>query len=483
MQTATPSSSYHVGQDLPRLIARTVLVLVVIGAVIGCDRGPMAPRPDSLEGGDPFVLDVIRRTADAVDRASANPKGWTQLGELYFAHDQFDSALECYGVAIELDPDDSRLRYLRAVCRKRIGDVDGAFEDVEIALSAGSVPAQISWRAALWYLEEGDVDRAERLATDAMKNSRGDRNSRRVLARVAMEAGRPEEALTLLGPIVRKRPDDRETRTSLVTALRMTGDLDAAARQAALAGDARPNYFDPWLDAVVTRRTDLPFWIRRAQRTARKGDPEAARIILETVLERWYPEARELRFTEGVILVEEGRHEEAAALFEELVAGDPSWAQAMMQGASAILATSMEDADRRSVAKSLLERCLVLEPARNPAKVMLSRILEREGDPAAARRLMEQVVASETWIPGHRNDLARLQRATGDPATALGTLDEATGVFGPRLGIELGRATVLIDLGRSAEAAAALARARKISRRPTPEILEIEARLAKESSP
>ena len=353
MQSAPPSSPHRFGQDVTGLIARVFLALAVLVAAAGCDRSPTAPRPDALEAGDPFVLDVIRRTADAVDRASANPKGWTQLGELYYAHDQFDSALECYDVAIELDPDDSRLRYLRAVCRRKIGDVEGAFEDVGVALAAGSVPSHVSWRAALWYLEAGDVDRAERLATDAMKRSRGDRNSRRVLARVAMEAGRPEEALELLRPILQKRPDDRETRASLVTALRMTGDLEAAAKQAILAGDARPTYFDPWLNAVVTRRTDLPFWIRRAQRAAREGDPEAARVILDTVLERWYPDARELRFTEGVILVEEGRHDEAAALYEELVADDPSWAQAMTQGASAILTTSMNEADRRSVARSL----------------------------------------------------------------------------------------------------------------------------------
>ena len=460
-----------------------ILAVLLIGALQGCGDGRTAPRLPSSVGVDPFVYDTITRTADAVEKVPKNPKGWAQLGELYYAHDYLDSARECFDVAVELSPEEPRIRYLRGVTRKQQGDDAGGLEDIEVALRVDKSTPHIRWRAALWYRDAGDIDRAERLATDAVKLSNGDRNSRRTLALVALEAGRPEEAIKLLRPIVKARPDDRETRSTLVRAWRMSGDLEAAEREAVLAGDVRPRYFDPWLDAVITRRTDMPFWIRRAQRIANKGDTESARKIHESVLKKWYPEAREVDFTEGVILIAEGRHAEAAVLFESLIDEHPDWSQAMTRGASAMLAAFRGDPDVDEQARILLERSQEIEPENDANRLMLVEILDRSGEYVAAGTLMEQVVASQPWILERRLKLANLQRLMGDPAAALVILDQAEEIFGPGLAVDLMRASVLLDLGRNDEAAAVISQAKSRSRRPIAEIRQLELRLQEASTP
>ena len=462
-----------------------ILAILLISMTAGCGEGRTAPRLPSEVGVDPFVHDTITRTADAVEKAPRNPRAWAQLGELYYAHDYLESALECFDVAVELGPEDPRIRYLRAVIRKRLGDDTGAFEDIEETIRLDDSTPHVRWRAALWYRDGGNFERAERLATDAMQLSGGDRNSRRTLALIELEAGRARQAIRLLRPIVKARPDDRQTRTTLVRALRLSGDLPAAEREAVLAGDVRPDYFDPWLDAAVTRRTDLPFWIRRAQRIANQGDPETARTIQDSVLRKWYPEAREVDFTEGVILVSEGRHDEAAVHFEALVEEHPDWSQAMNRAAAAMLVDSGTDpdpeVDRR--ARSLLERSTVIEPGNHVARVLLVDILVRSDELDAAQPLMEEIVAAQGWMLEHRLKLARIQFERGDQEESLATLDDAIVIFGPVPPIDLARASILIDLGRLDEAATAIGRARSRPNVPQQQIRRLEDRLREASAP
>ena len=460
-------------------IPAVLLALVVAG----CGDERAVPRLVDGDGIDPLVLDTIARTADAVEKASGNPRGWAQLGELYYAHDYLDSALRCFDAAIELGPEDPKAWYLRGVVRKRQGDDRGAIEDIEAAIRLDTETPHVRWRAAHWYREAGDLERAERLATDAVKLSKGDRNSRRTLALVALEAGRPEQAIKLLQPIVRANPKDRETRSTLVRAWGMSGDQEAAEREAILAGDVKPNYFDPWLDAAITRRTDLPFWIRRAQRISRQGDPVSGRRILESVLKRWYPDAREVGYTEGVILMAEDRHAESAVLFESLVAVHPDWSQAMMMAAAAMIADGGGDPATDQRAAKLLQRSMEIEPNNDATRLMMVGILGRSGDLDRARGLMEALVESQGWVVQHRLELADLQRRSGDPEAALITLDQAQNVFGPSLGINLKRAAALLDLDRLDEAAAEITLARSRADRPLAEIRRLEIRLQKASLP
>lgn len=483
MHSRTSSTRREGATRWARFLIGVVLASTAQTLVVGCEERPTAPRLSADAETDPFLADTVTRTADAVDQASGNPKGWFRLGEIYYAHDFFESALACFDVAVRLAPDDPRMRYVRAVTRDRLGDSAGALEDLDAALQADPSTPHLRWRGAHWYRDAGDLDRAETLAQAAMKLSNGDRNSRRTLALVVMEQGRPEAAVQLLTPILQRNPNDRETRSTLVQALRMTGDLESAEREAVKAGDVRPKYFDDWINEVITRRTDLPIWIRRSQRHAGQRDTVAARRILENVLKRWYPEAREVAFTEGVILGAEGRHAEAAELFETLIAEHPEWSQAMTRGAASILLDGRGSAEADVRARTLLERSLEIEPENVNVKLMLAEILDRSREFEAARALMTEVVAAQGWQVDRRVQLARLQEKAGDPEAALATLDAATAIFGPRPMITVERISALIGLDRLDEAKALIDELRRNGGAAIRRLPELEARLRKAQTP
>lgn len=466
------------------------MLVGTVGLLHACDRGPAAPRPADPENGDPFVMDVMTRTADAVERAPRNPVGWATLGEIHHAHLAYGPALEAYDVSVGLDSSNPRVLYARALCRKELGDDAGGLEDLRAAMELDRATPHLRWRAALWAIESGDLDTAERWATDAFKLSRGDRDSRRVLARVNLQAGRPTEAIELLVPIVRKRPNDREVWAILAQAHRSAGDLEEAVRTSALAGAPRPMYTDDWNNAIATRRTDRAWWMRRAQRAANGGDPANGRVILDSVLAKWYPGDRETEFTRGVILVAEGDLDEASAVFGSLVEAHPDWAAARsrlaaveMQQAGRLAEGSPDRVALVSDAIGHLSRACEIEPEQAGSVQLLVSALAQSAELERAIELQQGLVRMETWQLGHRIALAGLQRTLGDPTAAIETIEEARTVFGsiPRLDVESARC--LLELGRVDEASSLVDRAEANAGRELPGVGELRRRLEAEARP
>ena len=155
----------------------------------------------------------------------------------------------------------------------------------------------------------------------------------------------------------------------------------------------------------------------------------------------------------------------------------------MDRAAASILAERRDDpsADRR--ARAWLERSLEIEPENNASRSMLAGILERSGEYAAARRILEKNVAAKPWVLGERLRLAHLQRMQGDPNAALIGLDQARELFGPGIQIDLNRAAALLDLDRHDEALVCITQAKSKAKGPMKEIRELESRWRKASTP
>lgn len=424
--------------------AGAVFAAAIVGAVIvtapsGC--GPATPpapipRPADLAQADPWVSHEIDVACEAVSASPRDAARWAVLGDLYYAHDYFGLATDAYAVSLELDPAQPVVRYMLAVTHHADGDTAQALAELEIAMSLDATTPHLRWRAAEWLIDAGDLDRAATMAEAAVTLGPDDRTAIRMLARVRLEQGRPDETIELVGPLLVATPDDPEVRSLRGRALRAAGRVDEAARDMLLAGDVQPTWFDEWINRVLVRRTDLAWWIRRIQRTANGGQPEVARTMLGRLRE-WHPDAREVDFTEGVVLVNEGRLDEAITGFERLVESDPDWAAARVRAAATRMARADVAADviaaldDRQAAEATLVAAIENEPDNEDALALLATARERLGRPGEAveprRRLVERVPGDR----GHRLRLARTLLAAGDPAGAIAALDAAVETLGP----------------------------------------------------
>lgn len=449
--------------------ASAVVSLVVAAAAmlpVGCgsDTPPAPiPRPADLSQTDPWVAHEIERACEAVAASPRDANAWATLGDLHYAHDSFGLAVEAYAASLELAPDRPVVRYMLAVSRRADGDTPGGLADLDRAMMLDRETPHLRWRAAEWSLDSGELDRAAALAEEAVRLGPGDRNAIRMLARVRLEQGRPAETIELVEPLLAANPDDAEVRSLRGRALRAAGRVDEAARDMLRAGTIQPTWFDDWINRVLVRRTDLAWWIRRIQRTANDGQTEAAREMLAE-LRRWHPDAREVDFTEGVILVNEGRFDDAVTLFENLVATDPDWAAARIRaGATRLARADRSDdpiaaIDDRRAAEAMLVAAVATEPDNEDGLALLVAAREAMGRPEDA---VEPLRALVERVPGdrrHRYRLARALVAAGEPVEAIEVLDASITALGPEgVPATVLRVEALIAAGRRNDASVVVA--------------------------
>jgi predicted Zn-dependent protease len=173
---------------------------------------------------------------------------------------------------------------------------------------------------------------------------------------------------------------------------------------------------------------------------------------------------REVDFTEGVILVNEGRFDDAVELFEGLVAADPDWAAARIRAGATRLARAegADDAiaviDDRRAAEAMLVAAVATEPDNEDGLALLVAAREAMGRPEDA---VEPLRALVERVPGdrrHRYRLARALVAAGEPVEAIEVLDASITALGPEgVPATVLRVEALIAAGRRNDASVVVA--------------------------
>ena len=449
------------------MVVATILIwsTSILGPA-GCGPSTPAtpvPRPADLSQADPWVAHVIEDAVAKVESTPGDAEAWAILGDLYYAHDYFALATSAYDASLAIDPDRPVVWYMLAAARRADGDTPGALTAIDQAITRDARTPHLRWRAAEWLIDGGELEQAAARAEEGVQLGPDDRNAVRMLARVRLEQGRPDESIALLTPLLAESPDDPEIRSLRGRAARAAGRVDEAARDMLIAGTVQPTWFDDWINRVLIRRTDLAWWIRRIQRTANGGQTEPARTML-VELRRWHPDSREVDFTEGVVLVNERRLDDAVRLFQRLIDDDPDWAAARVRLAATLLARSdstgdvIAAVDDRVRAESMLVAALENEPRNVDGLALLVSARDAMGRPGDAVEPLRTLVERVPGERRHRYRLARALVAAGEPVEAVAVLDaaiEALGPEGPPATVL--RVEALMAAGRADEAAAVVA--------------------------
>jgi len=202
---------------------------------------------------------------------------------------------------------------------------------------------------------------------------------------------------------------------------------------------------------------------RLATLLERSGQRDQALACYEAFL-RDYPAETVSRYNYACVLRRAGRNADAVAQFQRTLDEHISDPQEVLATMAAILA----DLQRHGEARRALERSLALDAQFYPALYNLALLEEEEGNPAAARELLQRILARSPQDPAALARLAHSQRLV-DPADPLpGQLERAlvavrgNPVVEEELHYALGK--VRDDLGHYAQAFAQYTEGNRLSR-------------------
>jgi len=410
----------------------------------------LPPLPD-LSSAPASVVDHLRDADRGARAAPTSVQAVSHLCVAYQADLFYPETDRCYGLLEDLDPDDWRWTYLRALARGDRGDgealADGMRRVVDIAPDVG--PAW--WHIAEAEFKEGRYEEASaafRRARAAPETIVPTESGARVrtapiplaayadlgLARISLLGGDAEEAQRILLNLTTEQPRLGPAFRLLAEAYRQLGLNEAAARTDLEANRLPPYvpYADPLVDMLARESRNSTFLLQQAAGGYVAIDPEWTEFLLRRGLDV-DPANPDLVLALGQLLRRAGHHEEALALFRkhyEMVPADP---QALGQVGVSLLdlgrfgeaeslfrrvLDEVNDADthynlgtllaatgRMADAADEFERALALEPNRSDARSRLAVILIREGAIDRAIVELERVIALEPNDDSARTNL------------------------------------------------------------------------------
>ena len=342
---------------------------------------------------------ALQRTTTLLEEYPNDPELYNLKGGAHIALGEIEEAVGAFRQALQRDPSNvSAVRNLGQIFER------ADREDVALALyrqAYGNTPESLDIALLLIRLEarQGNDARVEVLVDEAIQGHPEDPRPRMLKARHSLLSGDPENALTVLEPLVEAQADNPAF-------LRLLGEARLAAGEAGAAAEAlahsRDLGADDWDSTVLYARALVESEqfdeAETVIRSAIDGDPEAL-----------HPRVLLMR-----LLGARGDHDAAESVYQDLLTLTDGETTVLREGAEAALR-----AGRPAVAVERLEQAWSREPGDELARE-LARALISDGERSSARTLLEDWVSSENDAEvssAALHLLAQLQ-STGDVGAA-----------------------------------------------------------------
>lgn len=157
------------------------------------------------------------------------------LGRLLLAAGRHTEARAHLLRLLESDPGDAEAHALLAWCELLLGRPEAAAERLTLALATSPAPPVAHLVRAIVRLRAGELAAAEADLTEAERSPVLRREVALRRAAIDVVLGRPEQALTRLGPLLEQDPYDGAVHLLVARAARDLGHIDEAREHASLA--------------------------------------------------------------------------------------------------------------------------------------------------------------------------------------------------------------------------------------------------------
>ena len=413
---------------LTRPRARTA---TLTGAIVGvlvlcsCSRVPPVPKPQ-VEGFDPEVRDAVMTAyRQAASQPSSGPASG-QLGMVLHAHAMYPLAAAAYQRAIRLESNEFAWRYYLALTLTQMAKPEEALKALSEALRKrpGYAPAMLKEGELLFQL--GRLRQSQSAYEALLAQQPGSATALEGLARVEYAQKDMASAEDLYRKACEASPNFGAAYYGLATAARALGKEDEAAKNFALA--QRYSGQSPPVD-----------------------DP-----LLEQVSELAVGSSK--RLEAGLHLIQQGKLEEAANLYEDVLKHDPARTSAWIQ--LLYLARFLDRLD--SQVDSLYASAVRLNPKVPEFYNNYGAALLRQGRMDAAATALRKAIElkpdyaeAHTWLAEILESQHRMPEAVNEYQHAI-----AADPSYRKARIQLGR--VLLNLERDREAISDLLPALKV---------------------
>ena len=335
------------------------------------------------------AIDGAGKEQDLSDQDLANRYG--QLAKQYHGHDLYEAAEVAYSNAFLLEPGRMEWVYLRGHAHRKQFEIEAAIQDFKAAIDIDSdfLAAQVALAETLVDQENSDAAWAQIEATLAQDPDFVP--ALVIKGQLAVEAGQPAEALSILSRAKELAPGATEINYPLGLAYRDLGQVEEAEEYLAQRGRIQADRNDPFVSQVESVATGSEAVVHRGVRAVKAGDLGTAEtafreaieldpnnisgyVNLAVVLERSskYDDAIEtirkgleidtqdpkLHFTLGSLLSKKDDADAAIEHLSKAVEIDPNFLSAQIN-----LANALARQDRCSEAVEHYQSTLALEPA------------------------------------------------------------------------------------------------------------------------
>ena len=264
------------------------------------------------------------------------------LAYAQFVEGRAEEALLTLAHAHASDGDAVALALLKARILHRQKQLDAALEALADVQSGARLPEVQGLRALLW-LDIGDTARASEQAELALKADPDQHEAGLVRGTVALWSQQLQESVTAFERVLAKHPESGRAWLGMGQNVMLRGDVPAARSMLERASTVMPDHIGTWHalawcqllegdlagakhsfdKAFVLDRTfgetHGGFALVHALRSERKEAEESIKRAM-----RLDPQGRAARYAQSVLLLDEGRVDEARKLVDSIVASTPA---------------------------------------------------------------------------------------------------------------------------------------------------------------
>lgn len=313
---------------MPRCFITPILLAGLVFSLCACSKSvPPVPAPPDLgdlSRMDPAAVLTIREKHDAVTSNLNDAVARSELAMTCQAHDMNEIAVASYEQALRLDPNRPRWWYLLAQAQKDLGLIDDALASMQRSLQLDPTYPAAHSRRGFWLLELGRFEEAAQSFADAIEQDPTYVNGLAGMARVNLQRGETQAAITRLESLHAQRPDDPYFSFLLGTAYRQAGRLDEARLKLQVGAGSQLSWrgLDPWTGDMQLFERGFRVEYEKAQRLLAARRSDDAITFLTSMLEM-YPEKVPVLTSLAGAYSSSGRFEEALVHLNRALAIDP----------------------------------------------------------------------------------------------------------------------------------------------------------------